>query len=164
MSKRIIVVKKGEVSEVVGILDRITDGLESLSRLGVIRTRRPLHADLAEWLVAQLLGGELAESTVQRGWDVLAGGKRLQVRSHSKAASNTTKWTHVASGDYDTLVIVVFDPMYRVKGIYSIPFSEIPEVQLERERVQWRSLAKQRLFPGDLKIPKPLRRLFTKTT
>ncbi len=38
-----------------------------LTRLGILRSERSLQGDYAEWLVAELLGLQLARSGVQKG-------------------------------------------------------------------------------------------------
>lgn len=44
---------------------------EGLTRLGILRSERTLQADYAEWLVAELLGLQLAPGGTQRGWDAI---------------------------------------------------------------------------------------------
>ncbi len=40
---------------------------QCLTRLGILRSERSLQGDYAEWLVAELLGLQLARSGVQKG-------------------------------------------------------------------------------------------------
>ncbi len=47
---------------------------EGLETLGILRSKRPLQADLSEWLAAQLLGVQLASTGVQKGYDATDHG------------------------------------------------------------------------------------------
>lgn len=51
-----------------------------LETIGVSGSNRDPLAEFSERLVAALLGGELATNRVQRGWDVLADGRHVQVK------------------------------------------------------------------------------------
>ena len=53
-----------------------------------IRSFRAAEADFAEWLVAVTLDGELAKIKSQRGYDLTAGEKRVQVKSMAKMPGN----------------------------------------------------------------------------
>jgi hypothetical protein len=45
-----------KIAKVVGAIDQLSAGIESLKALGVIRSRKAF-ADFAEWVVAQILVG-----------------------------------------------------------------------------------------------------------
>ena len=109
--------------------------------------------------MAQLLNGTLAASKIQQHWDVQCGGQCVQVRSHWKALDNPNRWSN-ASGDYEVLVIVVFNQSLRVAELYRVPFAEIPKLRRPNDRVCWDDLGGWRLYPGDFPIPTVLRPLF----
>ncbi|HSZ59238.1 MAG TPA: hypothetical protein VK797_26590 [Tepidisphaeraceae bacterium] len=129
-----------KIAKVVGAIDQLSAGIESLKALGVIRSRKAF-ADFAEWVVAQIFGGELAPCKVQPGWDVLAHGERLQVRSHSKAADNPNRWSTVKGGDFDSVVIVVLNESLRVTELYKVPAGKLLSVQFIPGRLRWDDLA-----------------------
>lgn len=54
--------------------------LELLGRIGCASNRDPL-AEFSEWLVGEIVGGKLAGSRVQKGYDVIGpDGERIQVK------------------------------------------------------------------------------------
>ena len=61
---------------------------KALLKAGVVRSFKAPEADFAEWLVANLLSGSLPASKSHRFYDVLAEGKRIQVKSVCKAPGN----------------------------------------------------------------------------
>ena len=61
---------------------------KALMQAGVVRSFKAAEADFSEWLVAKLLGGSLPPSKSYPGCDVLAPGKRVQVKSVCKAPGN----------------------------------------------------------------------------
>lgn len=60
----------------------------ALLKSGVLRSFKAPEADLSEWLIATLLTGSLASNKSQPSFDVLAGDKRVQVKSLCKASDN----------------------------------------------------------------------------
>lgn len=62
---------------------------KALLDAGVVRSFKAPEADFAEWLVAKLLGGSLPSSKSHPSYDVVAPGKRVQVKSVCKAPGNT---------------------------------------------------------------------------
>jgi len=81
-----------------------------LEAIGCASSNRDPLAELSERLVAALLGAELAQSRVQRGYDMTTGdGNRVQVRY---LANPPVQWVneHVVDfrGDCDRYALVVF--------------------------------------------------------
>ena len=60
---------------------------QALLSAGLIRSSKDTGADFAEWLVAQVFGGELAPPN-NRGYDVLAGEMRIEVKHLAKSPNN----------------------------------------------------------------------------
>lgn len=60
----------------------------ALLEAGVVRSFKQPEADFAEWLVASLLSGSLPSSKSNPFCDVVAPGKRVQVKSICKAPGN----------------------------------------------------------------------------
>jgi hypothetical protein len=83
-----------------------------LDVLGCPSSNRDPLAELSERLVAALLGGTLPESRVQRGYDVIANGERIQVRY---LANPSGRWVneHVVDlrGDCDAYALVVVEAL-----------------------------------------------------
>ena len=61
----------------------------ALLEAGVVRSFKAPEADFAEWLIANLIGGSLPTSKSHPSCDVLAPGKRVQVKSVCKAPGNS---------------------------------------------------------------------------
>lgn len=67
---------------VQGLLAGYARTLAELRRLGVVRSANAPAGDYAEWLVAEALGGKLAESPSEKSWDVkLPNDERVQVKT-----------------------------------------------------------------------------------
>jgi hypothetical protein len=75
----------------------------------VVRSRNAPAGDLAEMLVARAYGGELADPST-KSWDVLADGRRLQVKCRvMHGRSRTQFFSPFRSWDFDACVFVTFD-------------------------------------------------------
>ncbi len=61
---------------------------DALREAGLVRSFKSAESDFSEWLVKTIFTGELPTSQSQESWDVIAGDKRIQVKSVAKAASN----------------------------------------------------------------------------
>lgn len=85
---------------------------EILTELGtrqVLRSRNAPAGDLAEILVARAYGGELADPST-KSWDVLADGRRLQVKCRvAHGRGRTQLFSPFRSWDFDACVFVIFD-------------------------------------------------------
>ncbi|KGM11696.1 hypothetical protein N868_07825 [Cellulomonas carbonis T26] len=81
-----------------------------LDLLGLTASNRDPVPELAEHLVAGLLGGQIAASRVQAGWDVMTADGTVQVRTLSN--TDTDRWVNehvvrsVAGVDRYALVIL----------------------------------------------------------
>lgn len=79
--------------------------LVELQQRQVVRTFNAPHGEWAELLVQCAYGGEPAPSNA-KGWDVDAGGRRLQVKS--TAAVKTGTFSAIRSEEFDAVVFVRF--------------------------------------------------------
>ncbi|WP_456788334.1 hypothetical protein [Cellulomonas sp. P5_C5] len=81
-----------------------------LELIGLATSNRDPVPELAEHLVAEILGGVLADSRVQAGWDVVTSEGAVQVRTLSNSGSDRWVNEHVvqsmATVDRYALVIV----------------------------------------------------------
>ncbi len=84
------------ISELVEALERYREA--RLKLLGVLRLPLSNREPLTQWsehLVAALLGGQVAESPVQPGWDVTTpAGEKVQVRSLTNKAGLPGAWVN----------------------------------------------------------------------
>lgn len=113
------------ITRITRSFDKLSSAIDDLTDLGVIRSRKYLP-DFAEWLVAQLYSGKLAESKTQKYWDVKIKNNKVQVKAHSKAVSNSNRWTPIKDiNKFDILVIVVFTVNFKVRELYHIPTQKL---------------------------------------
>jgi hypothetical protein len=131
---------------------------ELLDALGVKGSNRDPLAEFSERIVAALLAGELATNRVQRGWDVMAGGRRVQVKYLANASDAV--WVnehHVhVTADMDDYAIVFFEALLPVTAIV-FPCDRLSEIgtvlgkkhpkqdtTLQLTRVNYRRLVSER--------------------
>jgi len=141
-------------------LRNIAAAMENLRALGAIRSQK-LVADLGEWVVASLLGGKIADSRTQEGWDVECEGERVQVRSHAKSEDNPNQWSRVPNNpaQCDALLIVVFSERLRVEQILRVPISEATR-RASNGRLRWADVQEYKLNLFDFPTYETLRPLF----
>ncbi|GBD09490.1 hypothetical protein HRbin22_01745 [Candidatus Thermoflexus japonica] len=104
---------------------------EGLTRLGILRSERTLQADYAEWLVAGLLGLELASSGTQRGWDAIdPQGKTYQIKSRivGNLDKNTSFDITTIDRPFDYLIGVFFSPELELLGVIRVPYDVVREL------------------------------------
>lgn len=110
--------------------------LRELKNRGVIRTTNAPTGDYAEFLIARLLGVNLAPSS-EKSWDARApDGKTLQVKSRvitNPGAVGERQLSPFRSIEFDEVAIVLFDDDYRLWRAVRIP------VALAQERATFRS-------------------------
>jgi hypothetical protein len=92
---------------------------ELLESLGVKGSNRDPLAEFSERIVAALLDGELASNRVQRGWDVMAAGRRVQVKYLANASDELWVNEHhiQITTDMDDYAIVFFEALLPVNAI-----------------------------------------------
>lgn len=130
---------------------------ELLEAIGVRGSNRDPLAEFSERLVAALLDGEMASNRVQRGWDVLAGGRHVQVRYLANPADGWINEHHVQmTDDLDDYAIVFFEALLpisvvvlskeRLVEINSMLGKRHPrqDVTLQLTRVNYRQLLAER--------------------
>ena len=92
---------------------------ELLKAIGVKGSNRDPLAEFSERLVAALLDGELATNRVQRGWDLMAAGRRVQVKYLANASDDVWMNEHHIhlTADMDDYAIVFFESLLPVSAI-----------------------------------------------
>lgn len=107
--------------------------LKELTRRGIVRTANAPAGDYAEYLVAAMVEGELADNS-EKSWDVMTkDGRRLQVKSRvvtDPKRAGERQLSPFRTWDFDEAVIVLFDDDYRVWRCISLPC----EIMKERAR------------------------------
>jgi hypothetical protein len=104
--------------------------LTELRARNVVRTGNAPAGDLAELLVAQAMGGELAKKS-QKSWDVRLPppdgsleGERVQVKARVVLNLKNKGERQVSafrSWDFDSVMFVLFDGIYQVRAAALLP-------------------------------------------
>jgi hypothetical protein len=110
--------------------------LAELRARDVVRTANAPAGDLAERLVADAMGGELAHNS-QKSWDVLVRAtvadtpaQRVQVKARvvtDPANAGQRQVSAFRSWDCESVMFVLFDPMYRVRSAALVPTEVVRE-------------------------------------
>lgn len=105
---------------------------ELLEAIGVTGSNRDPLAEFSERLIAMLLDGELASNRVQRGWDLMAGGRRVQVKYLANASDEVWVNEHHIhiTADMDDYAIVFFEGLLPVSAIV-FPFDGLEAISAE---------------------------------
>lgn len=156
-----------KIEQVLEALGELQSAMSKLEDLGVVRTKRTT-GEVAEWIVRELLGGELPADPNNAGWDVNVGEVRYQVKGHAKASGNPARWSALSRepsrDDFDFLVIVELTPQFRIRAIrrghvdqirarkcgncFRVNWDDVPELSREelQECVGWQTIMP--LFAG----------------
>jgi hypothetical protein len=127
--------------------------LAELRQRGVVRTANAPAGDLAERLVADAMSGELAPNS-QKSWDVLVRptvadtpAERVQVKARvvtDLANAGQRQVSAFRSWDCESVMFVLFDPMYRVRAAALVLAALVRE---HAKRVEF--TASDRVFASD---------------
>jgi hypothetical protein len=104
---------------------------EGLKELGILRSDVSLSAGYAEWIVAELLGLRLAESTVQKGYDAVnRKGQTYQIKSRTvkNLKQNTSFDITDIHNRFDYLIGVFFSKTLDLLGIIRVPYDAVVEM------------------------------------
>ena len=117
--------------------------------MDVVRSER-LVGEIGEWFVAELYEGDRATSTSQKGWDVVVGQTKIQVKTHAKGDDNTARWTELKKDldGFDELVIVVFTKDFILKEFYRAPIADARNALKPSGKsfvVKWDALKRHRI-------------------
>ena len=105
---------------------------DGLKRLGILRTERSLQSDYAEWLVAQMLDLDLAENTVQKGFDAIdKEGKTYQIKSRifKNGRRHQSSWDiNNIDFRFDYLICVFFSSNLDLLGVIKVAYDDVKEM------------------------------------
>lgn len=92
------------------LLKQYAQILAELRMRGVVRTGNAPLGDYAEYIAAQVYGGIL-EPNSAKSYDVLAGGRRIQVKARTRSASTSANavFSVFRSFDFDVATLLVLD-------------------------------------------------------
>jgi Family of unknown function (DUF6998) len=102
--------------------------MAAMRKRGIVRSANNPIADIAERLVAEHFGGELAAPN-EKGYDVLADGRRLQVKALRMTQRSRSTLSAIRSHDFDAIVAVVFENDMRPRELVEIPLEVVEQRQ-----------------------------------
>ena len=111
--------------------------LRELTDRGIVRTMNAPAGDYAEYLVAALTEGELADNS-EKSWDIKTpGGERLQVKCRVVQAGKRgqRQLSPFRTWDFDRAVIVLFDDDYGIQRCVALPQAVVEEHATYRKHV-----------------------------
>ena len=120
---------RSRTSNVALALEELFAVQDKLRKLGVLRSQR-LVTDLGEWVGMIVANAERSPSRTERGWDLRKGDRRIQVKAHAKAASNTARHTDLPyeETEFDELMLVIFSERYQLRAVYRIPVQAVRRI------------------------------------
>lgn len=113
------------MNEFKNAINDYINALQKLNSLGVLKNKKDFTGQIGEWLVETLYDGKRSDNGIQKGWDVEINGKRIQVKTHSKAESNDASFTRISyyeQDGIDELIIIVFTFDYKIKHFFIVPW------------------------------------------
>ena len=126
-----------------------------LRRRGVVRTGNAPAGDYAEWLVAKVMGGELAANST-KSYDLVLRGEQLQVKCRvvtDPAKRSERQLSPFRSWDCAAVVIVLFDEQFGVRRMTRLPVEVVKTEARWREYVRgWIVFATDELLANDAAV------------
>ena len=104
--------------------------MAQMHRRKCVRSHNNPIADIAERLVADHYAGSLAAPN-EKAYDVIANGRKLQVKALRHTRSGRTTLSALRSHDFDAVVAVVFEADMSLRELVEIP------LEVVREREGW---------------------------
>lgn len=111
--------------------------LRELTDRGIVRTMNAPAGDYAEYLVAALTKGELADNS-EKSWDIKTPeGERLQVKCRvvQEGKRGQRQLSPFRTWDFDRAVIVLFDDDYGIRRCVALPRAVVEEHSTYRKHV-----------------------------
>jgi hypothetical protein len=118
-----------DLTRVLSVYQQYVDARNALlSELHLKSNRDPL-SEFSEWLVAALVKGKLAESRVQKGWDVLAPGDiKIQVKYLANPADQWINEHEIQITELMNFYAIVFFEALLPKSVIIFPAHNLAAV------------------------------------
>lgn len=92
--------------------------LHFLETIGIPDSNKDPMSEFSEVLVANLVGGELAENRTQKGYDLIADNKRIQVKYLSNPENKWINWHTVKFNEDMDLYALVYIEQLEPKYVF----------------------------------------------
>ena len=123
------------------IFSRFINSYNELKEYRVLRNQKDITGQLGEWVASVLYNAGIAANGINQFWDLEdAQGIKYQVKSHAKAPTTTARWSKIdypEGAPINFIIIVVFDPNYRLQELYKVPFHEVIRLRTGSFILNW---------------------------
>ena len=118
----------GNLEHMSELFTSFIESYAALKEIGILRNQKDITGQFGEWIASVLFDANIATSGNNQFWDLEdALGNTYQVKSHAKALTTDARWSRIEypfDAPIKFIVIVVFDPSYKLQELYKIPFQE----------------------------------------
>lgn len=108
-------------------LKNFFEAMDILRDENILINKKDFTCQIGEWLVEMIYNGKRSKNGIEKGWDVEVENKFIQVKTHSKADTNTNRWSRIDKDfdvQIDILIIIIFSQDYKLREFYHIPWIE----------------------------------------
>ena len=146
-----------EKEELKKLLNRYAAISQEIAKHPWMRNNNPPIGDLAEHLIAETLGGEVAENNA-KSYDVeLANGQLIQVKGITYRGSNSLFTSGIRSLDFDGVAIVICNPDFSIREGLLVPQHKVIEVSRLNMRMSAHQISVNKARPVSLDLTAKLR-------
>ena len=139
------------------LLDEYAEVRRRLSQHPWIRNNNAPLGDVAENLVAEALGGTVADNNA-KGYDVeLSGGQLIQVKGITYRGKDNLVTSAIRSLDFDSVAIVICEPDFSVVEGLLVPKDKVVEVSRFHKTLNGYQIKVRQARPVALDITDELR-------
>ena len=115
----------------------------------ILRNQKDITGQLGEWVASVLFNARIAENGINQFWDLIdTAGLKYQVKAHAKASTTLARWSRIEyqeDAPINFIVIIVFDPNYKLLELFKIPFSEAMRLRTDSLILNWSQVKQYRL-------------------
>lgn len=120
-----------------------------LKKHRILRNQKDITGQLGEWVASVLFNATISENGINQFWDLIdTAGLKYQVKAHAKASTTLARWSRIDYQDdapINFIVIIVFDPNYKLLELFKIPFSEAIRLRTGSLILNWSQVKQYRV-------------------
>jgi len=146
-----------DTTEIRSLLRQYAEISQRLSQHPWIRNNNAPLGDVAENLVAEAMGGTVADNNA-KGYDVeLPGGQLIQVKGITYRGKDNLVTSAIRSLDFDSVAIVICEPDFSVAEGLLVPQDKVVEVSRFHKTFNGYQIKVKKARPVSLDITEKLR-------
>ena len=146
-----------EKTELRNLLDRYAEVSQEIAKHPWMRNNNAPIGDLAEHLVAEALGGEVAENNAKSHDVELANGQLIQVKGITYRGRNSLFTSAIRSLDFHSVAIVICNPDFSIREGLLVPQPKVIEVSRLNKRMGAYQISVNKARPVSLDFTGELR-------